>query len=90
MTTCKILTIPKNKSDLTLKDRIYICEACGLKIDRDYNASLNLHKLTQDKNIRQVLPEFTPADLTALQCDLAINGIATSKVETGIQQKSYL
>lgn len=78
------------KSDLTLKDRIYICEACGLKIDRDYNASLNLHKLTQDKNIRQVLPEFTPADLTALQCDLAINGIATSKVETGIQQKSYL
>ncbi len=33
---------------------------------------------------------FTPADLTALLNDLAINQIATSKVETGIQQKSYL
>ena len=27
---------------LTLKDRIFICEQCGLKIDRDLNASLNL------------------------------------------------
>ncbi|MDY5950494.1 MAG: transposase, partial [Helicobacter sp.] len=31
-----------------------------------------------------------PADLTALQYDLAINNIATSKVETGIQQENYL
>jgi putative transposase len=29
------------KKDLKLKDRIYKCE-CGLEIDRDYNASLNL------------------------------------------------
>lgn len=29
------------KSDLKLKDRIYIC-SCGLKIDRDLNASINL------------------------------------------------
>jgi putative transposase len=27
--------------DLTLSDRIYVCE-CGLSLDRDYNASLNL------------------------------------------------
>ena len=33
------------KKDLTLKNRIYKCDCCGLEIDRDYNASLNLSKL---------------------------------------------
>lgn len=30
------------KSNLKLSDRIYKCENCGLVIDRDYNASINL------------------------------------------------
>ncbi len=30
---------------LTLKDRVYECSNCGLKIDRDLNAALNLAKL---------------------------------------------
>ena len=30
------------KKDLKLKDRIYRCSHCGVVIDRDYNASLNL------------------------------------------------
>lgn len=30
------------KKDLKLKDRIYKCNSCGLVIDRDFNASLNL------------------------------------------------
>ena len=30
------------KKDLKLKDRDYKCKVCGLVIDRDYNASLNL------------------------------------------------
>lgn len=30
------------KKDLRLKDRIYNCNICGLVIDRDFNASLNL------------------------------------------------
>ena len=32
------------KKDLKLKDRIYKCSSCGLEIDRDYNASINLEK----------------------------------------------
>lgn len=73
------------KKDLTLNDRTYRCEACGLVIDRDYNASLNLlSQIEQDKSVRSVRPEFTPADLTALVSDLEINQIPTSKVETGI------
>ena len=68
---------------------MYIYNECGLKIDRDYNASLNL--LTElKKQIGKVLAEFTSADLTAMQSDLVINLIVTSKVETEIQQKSYL
>lgn len=77
------------KRDLTLADRTYFCPKCGLSIDRDYNSSLNL--LSQlSKHIGQVLPESTPADLTALLDDLVINQIATSKVETGIQHKLRL
>lgn len=30
------------KKDLKLKDRVYICDECGLEIDRDKNASINL------------------------------------------------
>ena len=30
------------KKDLTLNDRIFICPNCGLKINRDYNAAINL------------------------------------------------
>lgn len=32
------------KKDLKLNDRLYKCNNCGLKIDRDYNASINLEK----------------------------------------------
>ncbi|WP_038265063.1 zinc ribbon domain-containing protein [Peptoclostridium litorale] len=36
-----------NKSSQTkdLSCRVYVCPECGLEIDRDYNASLNLLKL---------------------------------------------
>ena len=33
------------KKDLTLKDRVFVCENCGIVIDRDYNASLNIHSV---------------------------------------------
>lgn len=32
------------KDDLKLSDRIYRCECCGLVIDRDYNAAINLSR----------------------------------------------
>ena len=77
------------KADLKLSEREYVCPFCGARMDRDYNASVNLFDLIKNK-IGRVPPELTPADLTALQELLAINLLATSKVETGIQQKSYL
>ncbi len=33
------------KEDLTLKDRVYVCEECGNVTDRDYNAACNLAAL---------------------------------------------
>lgn len=73
------------KSKLSLSQRVYICDECGYKIDRDLNASINLHK-----QLGQVLPELTPVEITAMLDELAINHLATSIVEAGIQQKSNL
>ena len=46
MNYCKevIIWIRKYKGtgDLKLKERTYICNECGNKIDRDLNASINL------------------------------------------------
>ena len=39
------------KKDLKLNDRIYKCSNCGLEIDRDYNASINLEKAQNYKVI---------------------------------------
>lgn len=32
----------KSKTKLTLKDRTFVCEYCGLSLDRDINASINI------------------------------------------------
>jgi len=54
----------KNNS-LSLNDREFICEDCGLVIDRDLNASINIEneglRLYKEK-IGQRLPEFTLVD----------------------------
>lgn len=48
------------KHNLKLKDRIYKCEKCGLVIDRDYNASLNLkHYSTQSSGGIKAFGELT-------------------------------
>lgn len=57
------------KHDLTLKDREYICDNCGLVIDRDNNASLNIEaegiRLYKEK-IKEIgirCPEFRASAL---------------------------
>lgn len=76
------------KRNLTLKDRIFICNKCGLIIDRDYNASLNLCKIINDK-IGVDCPESTPVDLSALLFCFKKNGITTSKIEAGKQLEFF-
>ncbi len=64
------------KHDLELSDRIYHCEACGLTIDRDLNAAINI----RNRGIAKVgrgTPEFTPVEIGALPA------MATPVAETG-------
>jgi putative transposase len=53
------------KHDLKLSDRIYHCNACGLTVDRDLNAAINiLHMglIKAGKNVGRGTPEFTPVE----------------------------
>jgi len=51
-----------SKKDLKLSDRIYHCNVCGLTIDRDYNASINIRKFGLIK-VGLVQSEFTPVEI---------------------------
>ncbi|WP_281744165.1 zinc ribbon domain-containing protein, partial [Helicobacter suis] len=33
------------KEDLSLKDRFFHCPSCGFSLDRDLNASINIHRV---------------------------------------------
>ena len=53
------------KDDLKLSDRIFHCNACGLDIDRDLNAAINIYRLGMIK-VGRGTPEFTPVEIRAL------------------------
>jgi putative transposase len=63
------------KAKLTLAERTFTCEACGLRIDRDLNAARNLAKLAQDVaqsgwetlSARGADPKTQPAGLVAMK-----------------------
>ena len=50
------------KSDLKLSDRIYVCSVCGLSINRDLNASINIKALGVNNAIRTLSNEITSCD----------------------------
>ena len=51
------------KKDLKLSDRTYHCNACGLTIDRDLNAAINVWKMGMIKSgVPTDSGEFTPVD----------------------------
>jgi putative transposase len=64
------------KDDLKLSDRIFHCNDCGLGIDRDLNAAINIYKRGM-KKIGWGTPEFTPVEIGALPA------MATPIVEAG-------
>jgi putative transposase len=63
---------------LTLRDRIFQCTACGLVIDRDLNAAMNLSKLPTAGG------EVTPVDIAALAS--ASGARETAMDETGTHE----
>jgi putative transposase len=63
------------KDDMKLSDRIYHCGVCGLAMDRDLNAAINIRNMGLTK-IGRGTPEFTPVEIGALP-------MATPVAETG-------
>jgi putative transposase len=75
------------KKDLKLSDRTYICPVCGLIIDRDYNAALNIKN--EGLNIlRQWLPEVKFVDCPTV--DDINNNIVALKSSDRMKQKQIL
>ena len=75
-------------SRIKLSNREFNCEYCEVSIDRYFNAATNLYNYLIEK-IGRVTAEFTLANLTALENDLNVNDLATSKVETRNQYNFY-
>ena len=53
------------KHNLKLSDRIYHCDVCGLVMDRDLNAAINIRKLGLIQ-VGRGIPEVTPVEIRAL------------------------
>ena len=71
------------KEKLSLSEREFICEECGLAIDRDTNAAINIlaealfNELNNRFNTDIARRKFTPADLVALASSLSGTGETT-------------
>ncbi len=50
------------KKDLKLSDGTYHCDLCGLEMDRDLNAAINIRNIGLIK-IGKGIPEFTPVEI---------------------------
>ncbi len=50
------------KHDLKLSERTYHCSECGLRIDRDLNAAINIRNMGLIK-VGKDIPEFTPVEI---------------------------
>jgi len=76
--------------DLTLKNRIFCCSFCGLEIDRDYNAALNLEQYFYFFILSQVillLPVAESSAETLNACEEAVRPVYLQArlAETGRQ-----
>jgi putative transposase len=72
------------KSELTLKDRVYKCNECSIELDRDLNASFNIHNL-----LPTVYREVKPVEITAMDLKAGLSNL-TSIVESGSKYQTNL
>lgn len=54
------------KQSLSLSERKYVCEVCGIVIDRDENAAINLYRLADETKLPVDRREVTPVKREAL------------------------
>lgn len=68
------------KDALSLSERAFACDACGLSLDRDENAAINLRRLALAQ-LPEGLREVTPVERTALAAAPAAAKAASQKQE---------
>ena len=61
------------KHELKLSDRVYHCDACGLTMDRDLNAAINIRNIGLIK-VGKGIPELTPVE-SATAAELSKGGL---------------
>ncbi len=66
------------QKDLKLSTRIYKCQKCGLILDRDLNAAINLKNY-----VGRVTSEFKPLDLDSFIADCKKSNLKVSRFEEG-------
>ena len=64
------------KKDLTLKERIYKCKKCGIKLDRDFNASINIHN-----QLPIVHRKVTPVESEDKMLVLNVQGVSRTAMD---------
>ena len=67
------------KESLGLSERTFLCESCGLDIDRDLNAAINIHNKGMEK-VGRGTPEVTPVEIGALPARATLISEAGSPV----------
>lgn len=73
-----------HNADLTLTDRVFVCKECGLIIDRDLNASINIKSIGL-KNILFDKQEFTLGEIgSSLNPEMDLRCLSMN------QEKEYL
>ena len=77
------------KKTLLLTERKYICESCGIVIDRDLNAAINIQNYGLNK-IGAASPESTPVDTEALAYSSSIGVSKTTVGEAGISGQTHV
>jgi transposase len=71
----------EHKKDLKLSDRTYECDNCGLIIDRDTNAAINIKNWGYKKLIGVVSPEYTPVEIHAIGINTDLSNQVSAKQE---------
>ena len=61
------------KHELKLSNRVYHCDACGLTMDRDLNAAINIRNIGLIK-VGKGIPELTPVE-SATAAELSKGGL---------------
>lgn len=86
--TCSACGVVKAK--LRLSERIYICDGCGLRIDRDLNAARNLAALTEASSPSCGATENEPAGNPRKTRTARATGTATGRpAPTGAGQRRH-